>query len=224
MIVLHTTKYSENSLIIHGYTLEKGRVGVILKGAVPGGGRRRTTKGKAISVLHPLSIMDIQTVENHKGGMETLREYNQRYQLNSIRSDITKSSMAMFLGELMYRTLVTSEEDQAMYRFIENAILLLDRLEGSAANFHIWFIICYCQMLGFAPVEGFGVEFDPFSVEEKEILNKIYNASFEDAMMLPLSGSLRRKLIDSLIKYMEYHTGSRIQINSLAVLQTIFSV
>jgi hypothetical protein len=79
-------------------------------------------------------------------------------------------------------------------------------------------------MLGFAPVEGFGVEFDPFSVEEKEILNKIYNASFEDAMMLPLSGSMRRKLIDSLIKYMEYHTGSRIQINSLAVLQTIFSV
>lgn len=224
MIVLHTTKYSENSLIIHGYSPEKGRVGIILKGVTGGNGRKRNPKGNAISVLHPLSIMNVRTLENHKGGMETLKEYTQKHHLNSIRTDITKSSMAMFLSELMYRTLLTPEQDEAMYTFLENAILLLEGLTGSAANFHIWFIICYCEKLGFAPIGDFGSEFDPFSAEEKEILDRLYNTSFYEAMGLPLTGSSRRRLIEALLKYMEYHTGSRIHLNSLAVLQTIFSV
>ncbi|MBR2947940.1 MAG: recombination protein O N-terminal domain-containing protein [Bacteroidales bacterium] len=226
MIILHTTKYSDNSLIIHGYSLDKGRIGLILRGVHTNGGKKRNSwsKGNSISILHPLNIIDVEVYENHKGGMESIKEYSPRFQLNSIRSDITKSSMTMFISELLYRTLVTPEKDELMYDFIVNSILLLEGLTGSAANFHLWFMICYCERLGFAPIGDFGSEFDPFSEEEKNILKELYSGTFAQAMDIQLNAGLRRSIIESIIKYMEYHTGSRIKLNSLPVLQTIFRV
>ena len=224
MIVLHTTKYSENSLIIHGYTLEGGRVGTILRGAVPNGGKRRGSpiKGNSISILHPLSIISAQCTSGRKGGLEILKEYSPKYILPSIRSEITKSTIALFISELLYRTLLLPEGDESMYQFLENAILLLERSEGPIANFHIWFLIGYTTKLGFAPLGDFGSEFDPFSAKQREVLKKMTDISFIEAMKLPMEREQRGEMIESFLKYMEFHTGNRIRLNSLAVLKEIF--
>ena len=53
MIVLHTTRYGDSSLIVHGYTREEGRTSLMLRGAFRTSGKRRPSHPGAV-LLHPL--------------------------------------------------------------------------------------------------------------------------------------------------------------------------
>ena len=51
MIVLHTLKYGDTSLIIHGYTKEEGRVSFILRGAFrQSSGKRSAPRPEVVSL------------------------------------------------------------------------------------------------------------------------------------------------------------------------------
>ena len=48
MIVLHTTRYGDSSLIVHGYTREEGRTSLMLRGAFRTSGKRRPSHPGAV--------------------------------------------------------------------------------------------------------------------------------------------------------------------------------
>ena len=74
MIVLHTLKYGDTSLIIHGYTKEEGRVSFILRGAFRQSSGKRSAPRPEVVSLHPLSIVNYVTSKNMKGSMPYLRD------------------------------------------------------------------------------------------------------------------------------------------------------
>ena len=123
MIVLHTLKYGDTSLIIHGYTKEEGRVSFILRGAFRQSSGKRSAPRPEVVSLHPLSIVNYVASKNMKGSMPYLREFSPKYRLHSIREDFDKISIAMFISELLYRTLLHSERDEELYDFLEDAVL-----------------------------------------------------------------------------------------------------
>ena len=52
MIVLHTLKYGDTSLIVHGYTKEEGRVSFILRGAFrQSSGKRSAPRPEVVSLI-----------------------------------------------------------------------------------------------------------------------------------------------------------------------------
>ena len=117
MIVLHTTRYGDSSLIVHGYTREEGRTSLMLRGAFRTSGKRRPSHPGAV-LLHPLSIVNYVASKSPKAGMAYLREFSPKYRLHSIREDFDKISIAMFISELLYRTLLHSERDEDLYDFL----------------------------------------------------------------------------------------------------------
>ena len=194
MIVLHTLKYGDTSLIVHGYTKEEGRVSFILRGAFrQSSGKRSAPRPEVVS-------------------------------LHSIREDFDKISIAMFISELLYRTLLHSERDEELYDFLEDAVLRLEAFEGSPANFHLWFLARYAAFLGFPFERGFNLDYNPFTPQQTARLRTLHEASFEEAMVMAMTGAERKELIEAVIRWLEYHTGSRIELRSISVLHQLSKI
>lgn len=218
MILLHTTKYGESSLVLHCYSEQEGRCSLLLRN-VTGRKKGRT----AIAVLHPLSILNCETSGSNTGKMPSIREFSAKYNLHSIRTDFSKSASAMFIGELLFRTLLHSEKDETLYSFIETSILGLERCAGSTANFPLWFTVHYASLLGFPVLPSQSGPSPEFSPEQEAAIGKIYGCgSLEEALGIPMTGSFRSGLTSDILRYLEYHSGNRIDMKSIAVLHQIF--
>lgn len=150
IIVLHLTKYGDSSLVVHAIDSVRGRCSYMLRGA----GR---SKHVTVGALHNLAVLDIVSVESPKSSMAYLKEYEPAMPLTSLRSDIVKSSIALFISELLYRTIVEQNSDDRLFAWLCDAIALLDATgrpdapATSVANFHLWFLAGLCTVLGFGP-------------------------------------------------------------------------
>ncbi len=212
-ILLHTTKYGDSSIILHGYSKTEGRQSYILKGV----GRK-----KGVNILHPLSILDLE-LTSYKGGMQTIKEINPIYRLDSIRTQILKGNISLFISELLYKLLIHKEDGRDTYSFLENSIIKLEQIDGKVSNFHLWFIISLSATLGIMPTCLSQLESHPFSDEESLILEKILKTNFDQIMLLPLNGTLRNKFLNSSIKYIEQNLGISLNIKSLKILHLTYS-
>ncbi len=119
IIVLHLTKYGDSSLVVHAIDSVRGRCSYMLRGA----GR---SKHVTVGALHNLAVLDIVSVESPKSLMAYLKEYEPAMPLTSLRSDIVKSSIALFISELLYRTIVEQNSDDRLFAWLCHAIALLD--------------------------------------------------------------------------------------------------
>ncbi len=225
MIVLHTIKYGDTSLIVHGFTREEGRGSFMLRGAFKSTGARKSASRRntnSVAILHPLSVINFErSAATGRTDLHYLKEFAPKHHLYEIRGDFTKTSVAMFIGEVLYRTLLLSERDEAMYDFIEDAILKLEKATSGTANFHIWFMDRYLTLSGFPLEQGYADVFTPFSPSEAMILAQVHESEYEQAMQIPMTGEVRSRLLSGIIKYLEYHLGTKLDIRSLQVLRTM---
>lgn len=215
MILLHTTKYGDSSLILHGFTRDAGRRSFIVRGV----GKKKGTGSTAL--LHPLSILEVELRPGAEYSIAQLRDYSPKFPLHSLRSSVVKNTIALYISELLYRTLRDSESDPALYDFLENSIVTLDSLEGKIPNFHIWFTIKYISLLGFMPNASSLGLFENFRPWEKELLAKFLTLGIEDGMKIPLKGVERCEFVESLARFLEQCLGQKIEIKSLKVLHQV---
>src|SRR5690606_29780945 len=69
---------------------------------------------------------------------------------HSLHTHILKSSIVMFLSEVLSATLKEEEANPTLYEFLETTLQWLDH-ESEFANFHILFLIKLSKHLGFYP-------------------------------------------------------------------------
>ena len=145
LIVLNTRPYRETSLLVNAYTDIWGRADFIVRGI-------RTARNKAAAAMfHPLSILDTRTYYHEKKDLNQLKEYQKIYLLDGLCSDVRKSSVGLFIGELLYKTVRESEENRALFGFVADTILELDRAGVELADLHLYFAARLCRYLGYAP-------------------------------------------------------------------------
>ena len=46
---------------------------------------------------------------------------------------------------------------------------------------------------------------------------------FADSMLIPLNGAVRNEIAEEILRYIEYHTESSVNVNSLKVLRELFA-
>ena len=214
LIVLHLTKYSDSSAVMHAIDSVGGRKSFLVRGL---------GKKHQVSLLHPLNILDAVSVETPKSSLAILKEWTPVAPLESIRSDIFKSSEAIFLSEVLYRSLRTEVTDESLFDWLCAAVASLETAEGSVANFHLWFLVSYIIRLGLGPASP--EETEPkglFSHEEMELLFKIMKSSQSETLALPLSGARRQAFAKDAMRYLSYHLGADLTIKSLPVLHELF--
>lgn len=210
IIILHTTRFGENSLIIHTISREYGRKSFLVRGI-----------GKRVpaSYFLPMNILEADITENHRSTLFTVRSLTTKYPLNGIRSSISKNSITMFISEVLFRVIREGGNEEGLFGWCEKEILLLDSLDGNFSNFHIRFLLELCIMLGFSPDMD---DIAPFTGDKTCIMENFLKMSFEEAMLIPLTGNVRNELAESVLRYIEYHNESSVNIRSLKVLRELF--
>ena len=210
LIVLHTTKFGENSIVVHTLSREYGRRSFLVRGA----GKR------LMSLFLPLNILEADVQESTKSTLFTARNLTARYPLLGIRSNVFKNSMTMFMSEVLYRVIKEGAAEQGLYEWCERNILLLDAVQNDFSNFHLRFLLELTVALGFSPESR---DLQPFVGDHYPMVERFMQTSFAESMLIPLNGTLRNEIAEEILRYIEFHTESSVNINSLKVLRDLFA-
>ncbi|MCG6188275.1 MULTISPECIES: DNA repair protein RecO [Maribellus] len=233
-IVLRLIKYGESSVIATIFTREFGRQSFIINSV-----RKKKSKTKA-GFLQPLFLVDLVTYQKQSREVQRTKEIKNTPVYQNIPFDIVKSTQAVFLAEMLYKTINEEESYPEMFDFIKNALLLFDFMEKNLANFHLYFLYRLTEYLGFFPDttrQAFENWFDlkkgtvvPYEPSHPLFMNKEVTAyfctlstlKFHEIAELKIPRRIRETLLEKLIEYYNLHFEHLGEIKSLKVLQEVF--
>lgn len=209
LIVLNHTKFGENSIVLHTLSEEYGRRGFLVK----------VSPRTAMAMFLPLNILEAEVTENPKSDLWYARNFMSVTPLNGIRSNIHKNTMTLFMSEVLYRVIKDQTNEDGLASWLKGQVLTLDAIESDFANFHLLFLLNLCSALGFDPdTAGLAAFAGKNLIQVDALLTRPYT----EAMLLPLSGVDRNAIAESILKYIEFHTESAVNVRSLAVLREIY--
>ena len=209
LIILNTTKIGERSLVLHALSPDWGRRSFIA--SVP--------KGGGMALFQPLSVLDAEVKENPRSELWRVHALSASHPLTGIRTSAAKNAMTLFMSEVLYRTVRDGAREEGLFEWCERSILTLDALEGDYANFHLRFLLEFAAALGFSPSLE---DLMPFAGERLGELKALLRSDFGACMLIPLSGETRSEIAEILLRYLGYHTETRIEARSLRVLRELF--
>ena len=144
-ILLHHVRYSDNSLIAQFYSREYGRLSVMVKGI---SSKKRSSK---FSYFQPLNIFNVELYRYEKREISNLKELSLSFIPKNISGDIHRSSIALFISELLYSVIREEDVNHRLYDFIELSVITLDEMTSGISNFHLWFLVAFTAYTGIGP-------------------------------------------------------------------------
>lgn len=232
-IVFKTTSYGESSIIVQVFTEKFGLQSYIINGA-----KKPRAKIPA-NMLQPLHLLDMVVYHKNTGNVQRIKELKNSPVLQSIPYDVIKSSLAIFLNEVLYKAVKAQSEDESLFDFVFSAIEWLDHQTEGLANFHLLFLIQLTRYLGFYPdrtLEGQADYFDlrngvfcrykPDSVNylsppHTQNFVTLLRCGFENSAQVQLNNDERRYLLQKLLEYYALHIESFGTIRSHEVLEEV---
>jgi len=234
-IVLHFIKYGESSVIATVFTREFGRQSYMINAS-----RSRKSKNKA-GLLQPLFLVDLEVYQKQTREVQRVKEMKSLQTYQNIPFELTKSTQAIFLAEMLYKTIHEQESYPELFDFIKNALLYFDLMEQGWQNFHLYFLFRLTEYFGFMPdtrKDGFEGWFDlhkgaivPFEPSHpmfanKEASEKIIQLSLlkiNELDTFKISRSMRETLLSVMVDYYQLHFDNLGEIKSLKVLKELFA-
>jgi DNA repair protein RecO (recombination protein O) len=234
-IILHQIKYTDSGIVARLYTRKFGRLSFLIKGM------RNRKAGKHNILFQPMFILDLEMYYKASREMQVMKEFSVSFTPYDIHSNIKKSCVAIFLGEVLTAILKEESPHKEMFDYIEKSIIYFDRCKEGFANFHIAFLAGLSSFLGFEPglrtnvsdsffdmTNGKFVPIPPvhgnYATEEvSNILADFFMVSFDTISNITLTGTLRNEVLETLVRYYSLHLPGLKKINSLKVLKEVFS-
>ena len=173
-----------------------------------------------MSLFLPLNVLEADIVETSRSTLYTARNIVARYPLLGIRNDIFKNSMTMFMSEVLYRVVREGAYEEGLFEWCEKNILLLDAVSIDFSNFHIRFLLELSVALGFSPEAR---DLVPFVGDHYPVIERFMTVPFAESMLIPLNGVTRNEIAEEILRYIEFHSESAVNVNSLKVLRELFS-
>jgi len=231
-IVLNYIRYRETSIIARVYTERLGLQTYIVNGV-----RKAKPPGR-IALFQPFTLLDLVAYTSRQGGITRLSEYRCEQQFRTLPYDVRKSSIVLFLSEMVSRTVLEEEENEPMFNFLYDSILAFDGQESGFENFALVFLLQLAAYLGFGIQSGSEitsqVAFATESVTSSRSTGPAalrfheFDQYFDELLRDPAhatvpNGRVRRELLDVLIRYYQLHVEKLGDIRSLAVLSEVLA-
>jgi len=208
-IMLNSVKYGDNRLILNVYTREYGRM--TLSVTIP----RTSNRASALPYCQPLFQNEIEYTA--RGNIRRAARITPSFTYRTIPFDTAKMSVAMFLSEILTKTLTFAEKNDDLYNFIATSLQILDDMQYKGVNFHIKFLLQLTKYMGF-DIGAKHLMMPPYTLT----LNQILESDFIECEQLELSGDIRSQLLKKTLDYYRQHFETLNDIKSLEVLQKIF--
>ena len=233
-VVLNTIRYSDKHNIVHIYTDGRG----LMSFAVPLGKTQAARMRNAL--LMPRSLVDLEAGVRPGRDLAVLREIHRNFPLATIYSDPVKNAISLFISELLAHVIQEPEGNDPLFRYIEQAVQLLEQLPGHVANFHICFLYHLGAHLGIQPnVESHhdGYWFDmtdgvfvPAPVSghmnlqpsEAQVIHLLSRMTFSNMAVFRFNREERNRVLDVIISYYRLHNAAIGTLRSPDILKQLF--
>ena len=209
LIILHSTKSGENSLILHCLTPEWGRRSFIC----------RVSRSTSMALYLPLSINDALVTENRKSELWRVSGMSAAASLNGIRTNPYKNAISLFMSEVLYRAIHEGAYEPGLFEWCQSGIVALEELPSDCSNYHLVWLLGLCAQLGFAPSAE---ALRQSGLIPGKTLLQLLGLPPARALLLPMNGSERSESASILLKYLSIHIESNLNVRSLNVLQELF--
>lgn len=234
-VVLNTVKYGDKGLVVQMLTSSHGRQSFMVQGLGSRGGR----SGSRAALYQPLFALEFEGLESSKMQMHRFAEVHAGIVLRTIPFDVKKSTIALFMAEVLHRLVKESEPNEMLFDFVWGSIEALDVAEEGVANFHLWFLSNLCRFLGFSPgneyvadgwfdmAEGLYTSVEPpkrmaMSQQNALILRDMLECDVRYLAEVGLNRAQRVDFLDALLAYYAYHLDTINSVQSVKILQEVF--
>ena len=230
-LVISALKFQEKSLIVKCFTLSSGLKSYFVRDAF----LNRKTSQK-IAYFQPFSILEIEAVHKNKGTLENLKEIKTAVPFQTIHTDIVKSTIVMFLSEMLHYSIQEEEKNESLFEFLESALIWFDH-HDEVSNFHLILLLEATKYLGFYPdvseidLPFFEINDGVFTLfhginalteHETNLFKKLIDLKFDNDQRV-FHVVERQVLLKVLIEYYSFHLEGFKRPKSLDVLREIFS-
>lgn len=232
-IVFSALRYSEADLIVKCFTEKSGVKTYLLRGIL------KSKKGKIkASLFQPLTQLEIEANHKDKGTLEYLREARLNSTYQTLHTNIQKSTVVLFLAEVLKNAIKEEEANLELYHFLETTLNWFDSHEKTA-NFHLFFLVKLTRYLGFYPddtqlnkpvfnlLDGSfqDVETNDACISDAsvEVLQQLLGTNFEGLSAVKLNQTGRSGFLLMILKYYEIHLQGFHKPKSLTVLNEIYN-
>ena len=231
-IVLSTLRYKDNDLIIKAFSREIGLVSFIHRGAY------KPKKGSTKSAFYQVLSQNLVSTSAKNNDLKTVRDVTSNYLYTSLYTNVFKSSIAMFLSEVLTASIKEEHQNIALFEFLKTAFTYLD-LSDHFANFHLFFLVKLTKFLGFYPdfnenaPDSFNLRTGKFELnlqdnyviegESAFFMKAFLKSDFDSYESIKMNSKQRNDFLNNLLLYFELHLIDFRHPKSLEVLKTLFS-
>lgn len=232
-IVFKTTNYGESSVIVQVYTEKFGLQSYIVNGV------KRPRAKISRNMLQPLYLLDMVVYHKATGNVQRIAELKNSPVLQSIPYDMIKTSIVLFLNEVLYKSVKHQATDENLFGFIFHGIEWLEHQQEGLANFHLLFLLKLTRYMGFYPEINQDINADFFDMKDgifkrykpdhalylspphTQNFNRLLQYSFENMQQLKLNNDERRYLIAKLLEYYSLHIENFGHVHSHEILEEV---
>jgi len=233
-IVLHQLKYSETSLIVKIYTEVLGLQTYMVKGA------RSKRSAFRNSLFQPMTLLELVVYYREKKELQHLREAEISEPFHAISSDLRKSTIALFLSEILMKSVNEGEANDEMFDFISSSLHFLDIQEEGIELFHLFFLLKLSLYMGFYPRGNPKEDGSFFDLREgkfcgllpshsdyleKSLSKNLYllsNMQAGELATIHLDKISRNDLLNAILLYYQIHLSGLGTIRSAEILREVF--
>ena len=215
-LVIKSIKHGETSLIVSCYLEEIGYRSFLVKGLY-------SSKNSRFSKAHffPLNVININYSFNLSKNLGFIKEVKSEVLFNSLHSNVQKSSVIVFLSEILNSVFKEElEVNQDLFDFLLNSLVWYDNVI-ECNNYHIKFLIELSKYIGFHPNiinendQYFCIESgttsnikpigESISGEDLKLFKKLLGMKFEDLNTINIRREPRTRILKKIIDYYSLH-------------------
>lgn len=229
-VVLHSTHYSESSIIARVFTRTMGVQSYMVKGVRGHGGRVKQNQ------LQPLSHIEITAYNNPRAEIHYVKEIHSRL---SDTGSMIDNAMRFFKAELLYKTLRNDDPLPELFDYVTAAS------SQPVAHQPILFMLRLSRHLGIEPLDDYSGQkpyfhieeghFDvspstetdtntpSFDLESSRLLHEYLLSSHGNQPVPDACQRQRNRLIDLLLAYYGIHLNEFHHFTSHEILHTVLN-
>ena len=232
-LVIKSIKQGETSSIVSCYLEDIGFKSFLVKGLY-------SKKKSKFSKAHffPLNVISLNYSYIKNRNLGYIKEVKSEIIFKSIHTDIQKSSVIVFLSEILnsvFREELQGNKD--LFDFLVNSLLWYDNTKNCNI-FHIKFLIELTKFIGFFPnvknkndnyfslESGSTTNTEPINKsiqgEDLKLFNNLLGMKFEDLNKMSIGKESRTRILNKIIDYYSLHLQTFKTPRSINVFTEIF--
>lgn len=228
-IVLKSVKHSDNSRVVKAWTEVHGARSFLV----------RTSKRSGVTdaTLQALNRIELVYREISDRELHVVRELRIDVPFVNIPRDPVRSSVALFVQEVLYKVLRTGDRDDELNAFLHEALEVIDR-QRDLSCFPLVFLVRLSYHLGFFPAMP-GPGEDRFDLKEGRFvigasphghtmgiglsasLASLMDVGINELDRTSVETNLRQDLLDHLLLYHQLHVEGFGEVRSPAILHQL---